>query len=56
MALMTGNRLRHLPVLDKGKRVGLISIGDLVMDIISEQQFVIEQLDRALHPRRPVSE
>ena len=56
MALMTGNRLRHLPVLDKGERVGLISIGALVKDIISEQQFVIEQLDRALHPRRPVSE
>lgn len=44
MALMTENRLRHLPVLDNGKLVGLISIGDLVKDIISEQKFIIEQL------------
>ena len=44
MALMTDHRLRHLPVLDDGKLVGLISIGDLVKDIISEQQFIIEQL------------
>jgi CBS domain-containing protein len=46
MALMTENRLRHLPVLDGGKLIGLISIGDLVKDIISEQNFVIEQLQR----------
>ena len=44
MALMTENRLRHLPVMDNGKLVGLISIGDLVKDIISEQKFIIEQL------------
>jgi CBS domain-containing protein len=44
MALMTEKRLRHLPVLDDGKLIGLISIGDLVKDIISEQNFVIEQL------------
>ncbi len=45
MALMTENRLRHLPVVDGGKLVGLISIGDLVKDIISEQQFIIGQLE-----------
>lgn len=45
MALMTENRLRHLPVMDSGRLVGLVSIGDLVKDIISEQQFVIEQLE-----------
>lgn len=45
MALITENRLRHLPVMDKGKLIGLISIGDLVKDIISEQQFVIQQLE-----------
>jgi len=44
MALMTEKRLRHLPVLADGKLIGLISIGDLVKDIISEQNFVIEQL------------
>jgi CBS domain-containing protein len=44
MALMTEKRLRHLPVLDDGKLIGIISIGDLVKDIISEQSFVIEQL------------
>jgi CBS domain-containing protein len=46
MALMTAKRLRHLPVLDDGKLIGLISIGDLVKDIISEQNFTIEQLQR----------
>ncbi|MFP5405239.1 MAG: CBS domain-containing protein, partial [Gammaproteobacteria bacterium] len=45
MALMTESRLRHLPVLDDGKLVGLVSIGDLVKDIISQQKFIIEQLE-----------
>ena len=45
MALMTENRLRHLPVMANGELLGLISIGDLVKDIISEQQFLIEQLE-----------
>jgi CBS domain-containing protein len=45
MALMTEHRLRHLPVIDNGKLVGLISIGDLVKDIISEQKFIIDQLE-----------
>ena len=45
MALMTENRVRHLPVMDNGKLLGLISIGDLVKDIISEQQFIIQQLE-----------
>ena len=45
MALMTDNRLRHLPVVDQGKLMGLISIGDLVKDIISEQKFIIDQLE-----------
>jgi CBS domain-containing protein len=42
--LMTDKRIRHLPVLDHGKLVGLISIGDLVNYIISAQQSTIEQL------------
>jgi CBS domain-containing protein len=45
MALMTDNRVRHLPVMDGGKLIGLISIGDLVKDIISEQKFIIDQLE-----------
>lgn len=45
MALMTKTRLRHLPVMENGKLIGLVSIGDLVKDVISEQQFTIEQLE-----------
>jgi CBS domain-containing protein len=45
MALMTENRLRHLPVLDGDTLIGLVSIGDLVKDIIGEQRFIIEQLE-----------
>ena len=45
MMLMTENRLRHLPIMDGGKLIGLVSIGDLVKDIISEQTFIIEQLE-----------
>ena len=52
MALMTENRLRHLPVMDDGKLVGLISIGDLVKDIISEQRFIIEQLEHYIAGQR----
>lgn len=44
MALMTDIRTRHLPVLDNGILVGLISMGDIVKTIISDQEHVIEQL------------
>jgi CBS domain-containing protein len=44
MARVTVSRMRHLPVLDGGRLVGLVSIGDLVKAIIDEQSFVIEQL------------
>jgi len=46
MALMTDKRLRHLPVMDNGRLIGVVSIGDLVKDIISEQSFMIEQLEQ----------
>ena len=52
MALMTDHRLRHLPVVQDGKVVGMISIGDLVKDIISEQQFTIEQLEHYITGQR----
>ncbi len=45
MGIMTEHRLRHLPVMDGDELIGLVSIGDLVHDIISEQQFVIGQLE-----------
>ncbi len=45
MALMTENRVRHLLVIDGGKLIGVVSIGDLVKNIISQQKFVIQQLE-----------
>jgi CBS domain-containing protein len=46
MAIMTDKRIRHLPVIEEGKLVGIISIGDLVKSIIADQKFIIEQLER----------
>lgn len=45
MALMTEKRIRHLPVIDQGRVLGIISIGDLVKTIIAEQEFMIGQLE-----------
>ena len=44
MALMTTKRVRHLPVTENGALLGIVSIGDLVKSIISDREFVIEQL------------
>jgi CBS domain-containing protein len=44
MALMTDRHLRHLPVLDHKRVIGVVSIGDLVKATIDDQQFTIEQL------------
>ena len=45
MAMMTDKRVRHLPVIDQTKLIGIISIGDLVKSIISDQKFIIDQLE-----------
>ena len=45
MQIMTDKHIRHLPVLDNGKLVGVISIGDLVKFIIEEKNFIIENLE-----------
>jgi len=45
MQLMTDKRIRHLPVIDDGVLVGVISIGDVVRAVIEEQKFLIDQLE-----------
>jgi CBS domain-containing protein len=49
MALMTERRFRHLPVLDGGRMVGMISVGDLVKAVLSEKQAEIDQLSSYIH-------
>jgi CBS domain-containing protein len=53
MAIMTDFRMRHLPVIDREKLVGMVSIGDLVKNIIAEQQFTIQQLELYITGERP---
>lgn len=44
MRLMTNHRVRHLPVLEDGRQIGVVSIGDVVKAVMAEQEFLIEQL------------
>jgi CBS domain-containing protein len=46
MALMTDKRIRHLPVLDGPRLVGVLSIGDVVKAYIAEKDFIIEQIEQ----------
>ena len=46
LAVMTEKRIRHLPVMDGGQMLGLVSMGDLVKTIIAEQKLTIDQLER----------
>lgn len=49
MALITEKHVRHLPVMENDRVIGLVSIGDLVKDIIAEQEFIIHQLENYIH-------
>ena len=49
MALKTDKHVRHLPVIENEKLLGVLSIGDLVKETISQQQFMIKQLESYIH-------
>ena len=49
MALMTQHRIRHLPVVDAGKLAGVLSIGDLIKEVIADREETIRQLESYIH-------
>jgi len=49
MRIVTDNRVRHLPVVEDGGVIGVLSIGDLVRAVLEEQQQTIEQLEHYIH-------
>jgi CBS domain-containing protein len=53
MRIMTERRIRHLPVLDRGKLVGIVSIGDLVNAVIADQAQTIDQLHTYIGSKYP---
>jgi len=52
LAVMTARAVRHLPVLEGGRLVGIVSIGDMVKSVIDDQKFMIEQLEHFIHGDR----
>jgi CBS domain-containing protein len=52
MAVMTARAIRHLPVLEHGRLVGIVSIGDMVKSVIGDQKFIIEELEHYIHGDR----
>ena len=54
MAVMSEERVRHLPVFDGEKLIGIVSIGDLVKSIIGDQKFMIIQLEHYIHGERAI--
>jgi CBS domain-containing protein len=53
LRIMTHHRIRHLPVLSRGKLVGIVSIGDLVKAIIADQAHTIDQLNTYIGSKYP---
>ena len=51
-SVMTAKSVRHLPVLEHGRLVGIVSIGDMVKSVIGDQKFIIEQLEHFIHGDR----
>ena len=49
MALMTAKHIRHLPVLEENKLIGLVTIGDVVKRVLSDQEYTIEHLERYIN-------
>jgi CBS domain-containing protein len=49
MGIMTDKRIRHLPVLEHKKVIGVVSIGDAVKEMLAEKEFVIKQLESYIH-------
>ncbi len=49
MALMIEKRVRHLPVMEKKKLVGIVTVGDVVSQLIADQEFKIQELERYIH-------
>ena len=52
MAVMTARGVRHLPVLENERLVGIVSIGDMVKSVVGDQTFIIEQLEHYIHGDR----